>query len=80
MQGRLQRRWDARMAARPTALHDMTPEQARVNARLSGILLLRTWACLALVLVLFLIVAQYAGLPAPGLGPCHRGTGGVAGA
>jgi len=49
MRGRLQQRWDARMAARPSALHDMTPEQARAYARLGAFLMLRTLACLTLV-------------------------------
>jgi len=64
MRGRLQRRWDARMATRPSALRDMTPEQARAYARLSAFLMLRTLAFLALVFGLVRIAAQYAGLPA----------------
>ncbi len=52
------------MAARPSALHDMTPEQARAYARLGAFLMLRTLACLTLVFGLVRIAAQYAGLPA----------------
>ncbi len=52
------------MAARPSALHDMTPEQARAYSRLGAFLMLRFFACLALVFGLVRIGAQYAGVPA----------------
>ncbi len=51
------------MAARPSALHDITPEQARAQARRGAFLVLRLFASLALVFGLVRIAAQYAGLP-----------------
>ncbi len=64
MRARLQRRWDARMAARPSPLHDMTPEQARAYARPSAFLMLRALAFVVLAFGLARIAAQYAGVPA----------------
>ncbi len=52
------------MAARPSAPHDMTPEQVRAYARLSAFGMLRALAFLALVFWLVRIAVQYAGLPA----------------
>ncbi len=52
------------MAARPSAPHDMTPEQALAYARLSAFGMLRNLALLALAFWLVRIAAQYAGLPA----------------
>jgi len=63
MEGRLQRRWDARMAARPRALNDMSPEQARTHARLRAFLLLRAVLLVALLFGLVRIAVHYTGVP-----------------
>ncbi len=51
------------MAARPSPLHNMTPEQARAYSRLSAFRWLRALAYVSLVFGLVPNAAQYAGVP-----------------